>query len=123
MPVDPNADVEVTAYEWVPPMGRGRVKDLRVRWALEEIGLPYRVRLVGGAGGEKSPEHFADQPFGQVPVYKEAGLTLFKSGAILIHIGGKDPRLLPREPARPPARSAGPSRRSTVSSRWCRWSS
>jgi glutathione S-transferase len=98
MPIDPNATIEITAYTWVPEMGRGRVKDMRVRWALEEIGLPYRVRLVGGAGGEKSPEHMADQPFGQVPVYKEDGLTLFESGAILIHIGGKDEHLLPRDP-------------------------
>ena len=66
MPVDPHAAIEVTAYKWVPPMGRGRVKDMRVRWALEEIGLSYRTRFVGGAGGEKSPEHMADQPFGQV---------------------------------------------------------
>lgn len=97
MPVDPNAAIEVTAYDWVPPMAQGRVKDLRVRWALEEIGLPYRQRLVGGAGGTKSPEHLAEQPFGQVPIYREAGLTLFESGAILIHIGEKDERLLPRE--------------------------
>ncbi|QMW23025.1 glutathione S-transferase family protein [Sandaracinobacteroides saxicola] len=100
MPVDPAADIEVTAYGWVPDMARGRVKDCRIRWALEEIGLPYRVRLVGGAGGGggvKSPEHLADQPFGQVPVYKEGGLTLFESGAILLHIGAKDARLLPRE--------------------------
>ena len=98
MPVDPNAAIEATAYRAVPEMARGRVKDMRVRWALEEIGLPYRVRLVGGAGVEKSPEHMADQPFGQVPVYKEGGLTLFESGAILIHIGAKDERLLPRDP-------------------------
>jgi glutathione S-transferase len=98
MPIDPNADIEITAYNFVPQMGRGRVKDMRVRWALEEIGLPYRVRHVGGAGGEKSPAHIADQPFGQVPVYKEGGLTLFESGAILIHIGEKDERLLPRDP-------------------------
>jgi glutathione S-transferase len=98
MPVDPNAPIEVTGYEWVPPMGVGFVKDMRVRWALEEIGLPYRERLVAGAGSEKSPDHIADQPFGQVPVYKEAGLTLFESGAILIHIGEKDERLLPRDP-------------------------
>jgi glutathione S-transferase len=97
MPVDPTAPIEITAYDWVPPMAHGRVKDMRVRWALEEIGLPYRVRLVGDAGGEKSVEHMADQPFGQVPVYKEGGLTLFESGAILIHIGEKDERLLPRE--------------------------
>ncbi len=98
MSVDPNAPIEVTAYEWVPPVAVGFVKDMRVRWALEEIGLPYRERLVGGAGGDKSPDHLADQPFGQVPVYKEGNLTLFESGAILIHIGEKDERLLPREP-------------------------
>ena len=98
MPVDPNAAIEITAFKWVPKMGRGRVKDMRVRWALEEIGRPYRVRLVGGAGGEKSRQHMADQQFGQVPVYKEGGLTLFESGAILIHIGEKDERLLPRDP-------------------------
>lgn len=79
-------------------MARGKVKDLRVRWTLNEIGLPYRVRLVGNAGGEKAPDHLADQPFGQVPVYKEGDLTLFESGAILLHIGEKDERLLPREP-------------------------
>lgn len=99
MPVDLEATIEIIAYNWVPDMARGRVKDMRVRWALEEIGLPYRTRLVAGAGGEKSPEHLADQPFGQVPVYKENGLTLFESGAILIHIGEKDERLLPRDPA------------------------
>ena len=99
MSIDLTASPEVTAYRWVPAMARGFVKDIRVRWALEEIGLPYRVRLVGGAGGEKWPEHLADQPFGQVPVYKEAGLTLFESGAILIHLGEKDVRLLPLDPA------------------------
>ncbi len=97
MPVDPDAAIEVTAYKWVPPMAVGFVKDMRVRWALEEIGLPYCERLVGGAGGEKLPDHLADQPFGQVPVYKEGSLTLFESGAILIHIGEKDERLLPRD--------------------------
>ena len=99
MPVDPESAIEVTAYRWVPEMARGYVKDMRVRWALEEIGLPYRVRLIGGAGGEKSPEHLADQPFGQVPVLREGGLTLFESGAILVHLGGKDERLLPADPA------------------------
>lgn len=99
MPVDPNAPIEVSAYEWVPPLAVGFVKDMRVRWALEEIGVPYRERLFGGAGGEKSAEHFADQPFGQVPVYREADITLFESGAILLHIGAKDERLLPRDEA------------------------
>lgn len=99
MPVDPGSAIEVTAYEWVPPMAKGFVKDMRVRWALEEISLPYRERLFGGAGGEKAPEHVADQPFGQVPVYKEGDLSMFESGAILLHIGEKDERLLPRDPA------------------------
>ncbi len=97
MPVQADAAIELTSYRWVPPTVKGLVKDMRVRWALEEIGLPYRERLVGGAGGDKEPAHIADQPFGQVPVYKEAGLTLFESGAILQHIGGKDERLLPRD--------------------------
>jgi glutathione S-transferase len=91
-------DIEITAYDWVPDMARGKVKDMRVRWALNEIGLPYRQRLVGNAGGEKAPDHIADQPFGQVPIYKEGDLTLFESGAILLHIGEKDERLLPRDP-------------------------
>lgn len=99
MPADRNAPIEVTAYTWVPEIARGNVKDMRVRWALEEIGLPYRTRLVGGVFGEKEPTHLADQPFGQVPVYKEEGLTLFESGAILIHIGEKDERLFPRDDA------------------------
>lgn len=98
MPIDPSAAAEITAYRWVPPMARGFVKDLRVRWALEEIGQPYRVRLVGGVFGQKEAAHLADQPFGQVPVYKEGGLTMFESGAILIHIGERDERLLPRDP-------------------------
>lgn len=90
--------IEITAYDWVPDMARGKVKDMRVRWALNEIGLPYKERLVGGAGGKKSADHLDDQPFGQVPIYKEGDLTLFESGAILLHIGEKDERLLPRDP-------------------------
>ncbi|MBA3895553.1 MAG: glutathione S-transferase family protein [Sphingomonadaceae bacterium] len=96
MPIDPNAAIEVTAFKWVPDFARGFVRDLRVRWALEEIGLPYRVRLIGGEG-DRPADYWLDQPFGQVPVYKEGDLTLFESGAILIHIGEKDERLLPRD--------------------------
>lgn len=91
--------IEITAYEWVPDFAKGKVKDMRVRWALGEIGLPYTERLVGGAGQDKSDDHLAQQPFGQVPVYKEGALTLFESGAILLHIGEKDERLLPRDAA------------------------
>jgi glutathione S-transferase len=89
--------IEITAYDWVPDMARGLVKDMRVRWALGEIGLPYRERLVGGAGQDKPEDHVANQPFGQVPIYKEGDLILFESGAILLHIGEKDERLLPRD--------------------------
>lgn len=99
MPVDPNAEIEVTAFKWVPPFAQGFVKDMRVRWALEEIGQSYSERLIGGLFEEQPQEYLADQPFGQVPVYKEGGLTLFESGSILIHIGDKDDRLLPRDAA------------------------
>ncbi|MEI4506025.1 glutathione S-transferase N-terminal domain-containing protein [Sphingopyxis sp. CCNWLW253] len=96
MPVDPNAAIEITGYQWVPPFAEGRIKDLRIRWALEEVGRPYRERLIGGIFEEKPPEYLADQPFGQVPVYKEGDVVLFESGAILLHIGEQDERLLPR---------------------------
>lgn len=99
MLVDPDAEIEITAYKSVPPFARGHIKDVRIRWALEEIGLPYRTRLIGGIFEQKPQEYLADQPFGQVPVYKENGVTMFESGAILIHIGEKDERLLPRDAA------------------------
>ncbi len=95
MPIDPNAAIEITAYKAVLTFARGHIKDVRVRWALEEIGLPYRSRLIDGIFGEKPAGYASDQPFGQVPVYKEDGITLFESGSILIHIGEKDERLLP----------------------------
>ncbi len=99
------APIEVTAFAWVPKFAQGYVRDLRVRWALEEAGLPYSTRLIGGAGGggpgpQRPLDYLAEQPFGQVPVYKEGELCLFESGAIVLHIGEKDPRLLPREPVR-----------------------
>jgi glutathione S-transferase len=97
MPIDPNAEIEVTAFKWVPPFAQGFVKDLRVRWALEEISQAYRERLIGGIFEDQPSEYLADQPFGQVPVYKENGLTLFETGSILIHIGGTDQRLLPAD--------------------------
>ena len=88
---------EITAYRSVPDFAYGRIKDIRVRWALDEIGQPYRTRLIGGIFEDKAPAYLADQPFGQVPVYKEGDLTLFETGAILIHIGEADARLLPRD--------------------------
>ena len=94
MAVNPDAHIEVTGFEWVPEFARGFVRDMRPRWALEEIGLDYRERLIGQ---ERPDGYEQDQPFRQVPVYKEGDLTLFESGAMLIHIGEKDERLLPRD--------------------------
>jgi len=87
----------LTAFKWVPPLAQGLVRDLRVRWALEEAGLPYEEKLLD-FGGQNTPEHRAVQPFGQVPVYEEDGLTLFESGSIVMHVGEQSPVLLPVEP-------------------------
>ena len=90
--------ITVTAFRWVPPFAQGLVRDLRVRWALEEAGLHYQERLIG-LGEQSSEAHRRLQPFGQVPVYQEEGLTLFESGAIVLHIAEKSPVLMPSEPA------------------------
>jgi glutathione S-transferase len=92
-------NIRITAFKWVPPFAQGLVRDLRVRWALEEAGLPYEEKLLG-PGEQNSAAHRALQPFGQVPVYEEDGLTLFESGAIVMHIGERCPTLLPQDPAR-----------------------
>jgi glutathione S-transferase len=91
-------NISITAFKWVPPLAQGLVRDLRVRWALEEAGLPYEQKLLG-PGENNSAEHRARQPFGQVPVYQEGDLTLFESGAILMHIAQKSPVLLPEDPS------------------------
>lgn len=90
--------ITITAYKWVPPFAQGLVRDFRARWALEEIGLPYRVNLIAHPD-RLTPEHLGKQPFAQVPVYEEDGLMLFESGAILLHIAEKSELLLPRGPA------------------------
>lgn len=82
----------LVTYDWVPEMPRGFVRDIRVRWLCEEIGRPYRVETVPLR--EKSPGHFRQQPFGQVPFIREGDLTLFESGAILLHLA-KGTALLP----------------------------
>src|SRR5688572_19547382 len=92
-------DIRLTTFRWVPNFAQGLVRDLRVRWALEEAGLPYEEKLLG-PGEQNSAAHRALQPFGQVPVYEEDGLTLFESGAIVMHIGERCPTLLPQDPAR-----------------------
>ncbi len=88
----------VTSYDWSPDEGGGLVRDMRVRWALEEVGQPYDVRYLSW-GEQKQPAHRARNPFGQVPTYEEDGLVLFESGAIVLHIAETRPGLLPEEPA------------------------
>jgi glutathione S-transferase len=96
MPVDPNASAEITAFRWVPSFAEGVVRDLRIRWALEEIGRPYKVRLLD-ALNPRPADYFQEQPFGQVPAYRDEEVRLFESGAILIHLGLGDERLLPTD--------------------------
>jgi glutathione S-transferase len=88
----------ITAYNWSPDRGRGLVRDMRVRWALEEVGRPYDVRYLSW-GQQKEPAHRARNPFGQVPAYEEGDLVLFESGAIVFHIAESGPGLLPENPA------------------------
>jgi glutathione S-transferase len=90
--------IAITAFQWVPPFARGVVKDLRVRWALEEAGLPYEQRLLG-LGDADTPEYRAIQPWGQVPVMQEGDLTLFESGAIVFRIAERSEALCPRDDA------------------------
>jgi glutathione S-transferase len=89
-------DLVLTTFDWVPERPRGYVRDLRVRWALEEAGLPYRVETV--PFHQRSPAHFGRQPFGQVPILTDGDLTLFESAAILLHLGERSAALMPREP-------------------------
>jgi glutathione S-transferase len=94
MSVNETAAIEITAFRWVPDFAAGLVRDLRIRWALEEIGRPYRVRLLD-AMNPRPAEYFQEQPFGQVPAYRDEQVQLFESGAILIHLAIEDERLLP----------------------------
>jgi glutathione S-transferase len=84
----------ITAFERSPDRGRGLARDMRVRWALEEVGQPYKVRLVS-FGAMKEPAHLALHPFGQIPTYEEGDLALFESGAIIFHIAERHAGLLP----------------------------
>lgn len=87
--------ITISAFAWVPTFARGQVRDLRVRWALEEAGLPYRTRLLQ-QGDQDAPEYRALQPFGQVPIFEEDGFVLFETGAIVLHIGQRSEVLLPQ---------------------------
>ena len=90
--------ITVTAFKWVPPFAQGLVRDLRVRWALEEAGVPYQQKLLGW-GDNNAPEYRAIQPWGQVPVIEDDGFVLFESGAILLHIAGQSSALCPQDAA------------------------
>ncbi|MBO9622094.1 MAG: glutathione S-transferase family protein [Sphingomonas sp.] len=89
--------VTITAFERSPDRGQGLARDMRVRWALEEVGQPYDVRLLSFVA-LRAPEHLARNPFGQIPTYEEDGLTLFESGAILLRIAERHSGLLPEDP-------------------------
>ena len=89
--------ITISAFKWVPDFAQGQVRDLRVRWALEEAGLSYKTRLLE-QGSQDKPDYRAMQPFGQVPVFEEDGFVLFESGAIVLHIGQRCETLLPKDP-------------------------
>lgn len=95
MPVNPSANIEITAFEWVPDFAKGVVRDLRARWALEEAGLDYRVRLLGQ---QRPAEYLTEQPFDQVPCFDDGRVRIFETGAIVQYIGEQSEALLPRDP-------------------------
>jgi glutathione S-transferase len=89
-------DLILTTFDWVPATPRGYVRDIRVRWALEEAGLPYRVNSVPFR--DRDAEHFSHQPFGQVPWLTDGDLSIFESGAMLLHLGERSEVLMPVDP-------------------------
>src|SRR3954447_24022361 len=86
--------ITITAFERSPDGGKGLARDMRVRWALEEVGQPYEVRLVSFRA-LKEPAHLALNPFGKIPTYEEGDLALFETGAIVFHIAQRHAGLLP----------------------------
>ena len=93
MPVAPSADIVISAFDWGPDFARGLVRDLRPRWACEELGLPYRERLISAV--ERPSWYYAEQPWGQVPVVRDGRVHMFESGAILVHLAEREGKLLP----------------------------
>jgi len=89
-------DLILSTFDWVPEMPRGYVRDIRVRWALEEAGLPYSVKSVSFR--DRNAEHFSHQPFGQVPWLTDGDISIFESGAILLHLGERSDALMPADP-------------------------
>jgi len=94
MPINPNAEIEITAFRWVPEFAQGVVRDLRARWALEEAGLDYKVQLLDQ---QRPPEYLKEQPFDQVPILRHGDLQIFESGAIVQYVGDQSEALLPRD--------------------------
>jgi glutathione S-transferase len=90
--------IEISAFRWVPPFAQGYVKDLRIRWALEEAGLPYRAVLIDGAD-QASADYRRWQPFGQVPAYRDDTVELFESGAIILYLAAGSEALAPPDAA------------------------
>jgi glutathione S-transferase len=88
--------ITISAFKNVPEFAYGQVRDLRVRWALEEAGLPYETRLLE-QGDQDKPDYRALQPFGQVPIFEDDGFVLFESGAIVLYIGERSEALLPKD--------------------------
>lgn len=89
------SEFTVVTYDWVPEPPRGYVRDVRICWALEEAGLPYRVETTPFR--DRGPEHFAHQPFGQVPWLTDGEISVFESGACLLYLGEKSAKLLPTD--------------------------
>jgi glutathione S-transferase len=89
--------ITLSAFRWVPPLAQGLVRDFRVRWALEEAGIPYQERLIGPED-QGTAAYRALQPFGQVPAIETGNLKLFESGAIVIHIAERSDALMPSDP-------------------------
>lgn len=87
----------ITTYDWVPDFAVGHVRDLRPRWACEEAGLVYDIDTLSVR--EKTPEHYARQPFGQIPILRDGDLSVFESGAILLYLGERHQALMPLDPA------------------------
>src|ERR1700755_2740915 len=89
-------DMILTTFDWVPKPPRGYVRDLRIRWALEEAGLQYEVK--GTPFEKREADHFMHQPFGQVPWLTDGDISIFESGAILLHLGELSTALMPADP-------------------------
>ena len=98
MPIDLQADIEITGFRWVPDFARGFVRDLRPRWACEEAGLAYRERLID-FDTAKGADYRREQPFGQVPAYRDAEVRMFESGAMVLRIAERSDVLLPADVA------------------------